>query len=337
MKTKLPALHVTAAMAIAFFALIAIPARADVEDKITKSFKVQPGDQLAVEVDRGSIEVKTSADRQLVDIEVVRKSRGSEAKAAKVLGDHVVTTTQDGNKVEVRAEYKGPKTSGWFARSPDLQVNYVITIPRQFEINLKTAGGSIKVADLTGKAQVHTSGGSLTLEKIEGPISGHTSGGNINVAGCRGQVDVHTSGGSLNLSDIEGDVTAKTSGGSIRAEKLTGKSSVKTSGGSIGIAGIKGSIDATTSGGGVSAELVEQPAEACSFRSSGGSITVALGGTVAVDVDLHTSGGRVSTDFPVATVVQGEQIKNDLRGKVNGGGPLITAHTSGGSVRLQKK
>ena len=337
MKTKLPDLHQTIAIAMALLAFVASPARADVEDKITKSFKVQPGGQLAVEVDRGSIEVKTSAERATVDIEVIRNARGSEAKAAKVLRDHVVTTTQDGNKVEVRAEYKGPKSLSWFGRPPELQVSYVITIPRQFEVNLKTAGGNIKVADLGGKAQVHTSGGSLTLEKIEGPISGHTSGGNINVSSCRGQVDVHTSGGSLNLSDIEGDVTAKTSGGSIRAEKLTGKSSVKTSGGSIGVAGIKGSIDATTSGGSVNADLLEQPAEACAFRSSGGSITVALSGNVAVDVDLHTSGGRVSTDFPVTTVVQGEKIKNGLRGKVNGGGPLITAHTSGGSVRLQKK
>lgn len=337
MKTKLPALHQTTILAVALLAFVASPVRADVEDKITKSFAVQSGGQLAVEVDRGSIEVKTSADRQSVDIEVTRKSRGSEAKATQVLNDHIVTTAQDGNKVQVRAEYKGPKASGWFGRSPDLQVHYVITIPRQFDLNLKTAGGNIKVADLAGKAQVHTSGGSLTLEKIEGPISGHTSGGNIKIAGSRGTVDVHTSGGTLNLSEIEGDVTAKTSGGSIRAENLTGKSILKTSGGSIGVKGIKGSVEASTSGGSVSTELIEQPAEACSFRSSGGSITVALPGNVAVDVDLHTSGGRVSTDFPVTTVIQGEQPKNEIRGKVNGGGPLITARTSGGSVRLEKK
>jgi len=75
-------------------------------------------------------------------------------------------------------------------------------------VNLKTAGGSIKVAELTGQTQVHTSGGNLLLEKLEGPVSGHTSGGNINAAGCHGPVDLKTSGGNLTLSDIEGDVTA---------------------------------------------------------------------------------------------------------------------------------
>lgn len=336
MKSKLINPARAAAFAVAFLTLVA-NVRADVEDKITRSFKVQSGGQLAVEVDRGSIEVKTVANGESVDIEVTRKAGGSEAKAEKTLKDHVVTTSQDGNKVEVRAEYQGAKASGWFGRSPELQVKYLITVPRKFDVNLKTAGGSIKVAGLNGKTETRTSGGSLTLDKLEGPVTGHTSGGSISVAGCRGQVDVNTSGGNVNLSEIEGDVTGKTSGGSIRAEKLIGKSVVRTSGGSINVAGIKGSIDASTSGGSVTADLIEQPAEACSFKSSGGSITVALAEKAAVDVDLHTSGGRVSTDFPVTTVVQGEQIKNELRGKVNGGGPLITARTSGGSVRLEKR
>jgi hypothetical protein len=56
-----------------------------------------------------------------------------------------------------------------------------------------------------------------------------------------------------------------------------------------------------------------------------------------VDVDARTSGGRVISDLPVVSIVQGEQKKNELRGKINGGGPLITAHTSGGNVHLKKK
>ena len=96
-------------------------------------------------------------------------------------------------------------------------------------------------------------------------------------------------------------------------------------------------MDARTSGGSVTARLLEQPAGDCAFETSGGNVTVVLGDKVAVDVDARTSAGRVSTDFPVTAVIQGEQKKNELRGKINGGGPLITAHTSAGSVRFQKK
>ncbi|MBP9903770.1 MAG: DUF4097 family beta strand repeat-containing protein [Verrucomicrobiota bacterium] len=320
----------------ALLTLVTVTATAEVEAKITKSFPVQPGGQLVVAVDRGAIEIKT-ADRESVDIEVIRKAGGSRAKAEKTLQDHVVTTTQDGHKLEVRAEFKGEKPAGWFGRSPQLQVKFLITLPRQFDVDLKTAGGSVNVAGLTGKVLAASSGGSLNFTKIEGPLSGHTSGGSITVAGCKGRVELSTSGGSLNLGGIEGDLTGKTSGGSIRADKVTGKSVLKTAGGSMDLAGLKGSMEAATSGGSITAEFLEPPTGECSFKSSGGSITVALDEKFAVDVDLRTSGGRVTTDLPIVSVVQGEPQKNELRGKINGGGPLITAHTSGGSVRLHKR
>ena len=216
----------------------------------------------------------------VVQIEITRVAKGSESKARKILEDHVITFSQNGNRVMVNAEHTGPKTTGWFGNSPQLEVRYQITVPRKFEADLKTAGGHIEVRALIGKLQART------------------SGGNISLTGCKGPVDVHTSGGSLNLTAIEGDTTARTSGGSIRASKLTGKSVVKT---------------------------------------SGGSITLALGPKVAADVDLHTSAGHVSTALPVVSSIQGKPDKNALRGKVNGGGPLLTAHTSGGSVRLEKR
>lgn len=334
MKPNVPNSPIAVTLALAVFAFAAA-ARADVEDKITKSFTVSPGGQLLVEVDRGNIEIKTT-DGGSVEIEVSRKAGGSESKAAQVLKDHVVTTTQDGNKIEVRAEYKGQKNSGWFGRSPQLNANYQISVPRKFDVNLKTAGGNIKVTELSGKTQVHTSGGNLMLEKIQGPVSGRTSGGNISAAGCQGTVDLKTSGGNVKLNEIEGDVTAITSGGSVLAEHISGRTIVKTSGGNVKLAGLKGSVEAKTSGGHIAAEVLGQPEGACSLDTSGGNINIALAGEVAVDVDARTSGGRVSTDFPVVTVVQGEQKRNELHGKINGGGPLFTARTSGGSIRLTR-
>jgi DUF4097 and DUF4098 domain-containing protein YvlB len=335
MKSKPINMSNAAALSVALLALTAVGVRADVEDKITKSFKAQPGERLFVELDRGSIEIKT-ADSDAVEIEITRKAGGSQSKAGQVLKDHKVTATQAGGKVEVRAEYTGDKASGWFRRGPELQVNCRVIVPRKFDVDLKTAGGSIKVGELTGKVQAHTSGGSMKFEKIEGPVTAHTSGGSITVTSAKGNADVRTSGGGLSLSDIEGDVNAQTSGGSIRAEKLTGKTIVRTSGGSIEVGDIKGAVDARTSGGSINVNLRGQPAGDCTFKTSGGSVTVVLGEKVAVDVDAQTSAGRVSTDFPVAATIQGEQKKNELKGKINGGGPLITAHTSGGSVRLQK-
>jgi len=323
------------AMAFALLAAFGAAARADVEDKINKSFKAEPGGQLTLHVDRGSIELKSS-DQATVEVEVIRKARGSDAKAKETLGNHVVTFTHDGNRIEIKAESKNSGASSWFGGwfgGQQLQVSYRVTVPRKFDADLTTAGGSINVVQLTGKVQARTAGGSLKFEKLEGQLSGHTSGGSIQVASAKGKVDLKTAGGSIRLSDIEGEVTAVTSGGSIDANNLTGKSVVKTSGGSIELGEIKGRMDARTSGGSIEATLLGQPAGDCTFKTSGGSVTLVLDGTVAVEVDAHTSAGRVSTELPVTSEVQK---KNELRGKINGGGPLITARTSGGNVRLRK-
>lgn len=336
MKTNLLTLPNARIIGATLLTLATLTASGEVEDIIAKSFVIQPGGRLVVAADRGTIEVKT-ADRNSVDIEVTRKAGGSRAKAEQTLKDHVVTTTQDGNKIEVRAEYQGEKASRWLGRSPELQVKFLITVPRKFDVDLKTAGGSVKVAALTGKVQAQSSGGSLNFARIEGPLSGHTSGGSITVAGCVGNVDLKTSGGSLQLGEIEGDVDARTSGGSIHADKLTGKAILKSSGGSIQVSEVKGQVEANTSGGSITASLLAEPTGDCSFKTSGGGITVTLSETLQVDIDARTSGGRVSSELPVTTVTQGEPKKNELQGKINGGGPLIIAHTSGGSVRLQKQ
>jgi hypothetical protein len=315
----------------------ALAAAADTEDKLTKTFEVKPGSKLVVEADRGSIEVKT-ADVERVEIEVTRKvGSGSRTKAEEVLKNHEVTFAQEGNIVRVRGEFVKGWDRGWFSKGGNLQVRYQISVPKKFNLDLKTSGGSIKVADLTGEVKGQTSGGSLNFGQIEGPIHGRTSGGSISAAGCKGDVDLKTSGGGINLGGIEGNTTAHTSGGSISAKKLNGKSVVKTSGGSIDVANIKGSIEAGTSGGSVTAAISEQPSGDCRLYTSGGGIKVSLAAKVAVDVDAKTSGGRVVTELPVTTTVQGEQKKNVLQGKINGGGPLLSIETSGGSIHLQKE
>jgi len=336
MKTTLHSITQRGVIAATLIALAATSARAEVEDKIIKTFSVQPGSQLVVQVDRGNIEVGT-ADSSAVEVTVTRKAGGSESKAAQTLKEHVVTITQKDNTVDVRAEFPGQKSSGWSWGNPNLKVNYHITVPRKFNVDLKTAGGDVKINELTGKADAASSGGNLNFTKIAGPLTARTSGGNITLAMIQGPVQISTSGGNLHLTDVEGDVNARTSGGEIQVEKITGHAVVKTSGGDIKVSGIKGQIEAGTSGGDITAKFAESPTGDSSFKTSGGDVTIELGATVAVDLDAATSGDKVMSDFPVVSTTDAKPKKNKLSGKINGGGPTLVARTSGGSVRIEKK
>lgn len=53
-----------------------------------------------------------------------------------------------------------------------------------------------------------------------------------------------------------------------------------------------------------------------------------------MDVDAHTSGGRVRTEFPVT--VRGTIKRNTLDAKINGGGPELYLRTSGGNVEINE-
>jgi len=64
------------------------------------------------------------------------------------------------------------------------------------------------------------------------------------------------------------------------------------------------------------------------------SISLELPETFSEDVDLHNSDRHISLDMPIT--VEGRLGQNNIHGKLNGGGKLLTIHTGDGSIRLQK-
>lgn len=308
------------------------------QDVLTKSFTAKPGDTLHMRVDRGSIKVLT-ADSDTVDIKVVRElKRASDSEAREAYEKHKIDIAQDGGTIRIVAENpsKGVRKRFLFWQTfklpfQNLHVEYTITIPSRFDVDLRTAGGNIDLDELTGGVQVHTSGGHITMDSITGPIKAQTSGGNISLADATGNADLHTSGGHLKVGRIAGDLLAKTSGGNITVDQIKGATDVSTSGGHINVKNANGLIKARTSGGNVTAHLLEQPTDDCSLRTSGGHINVTLAEKLAFDLNARTSGGRINSDFP------GEMNKqrSKLTTTVNGGGPKLVLDTSGGNIDIR--
>jgi len=309
-----------------------VAVQAQAQGDIQRTFSVRPGGRLVMDVEPGSIEVKTTGDSRII-VDVIRKvERAGDYRAEEILRQHEVSFEQQGNNLIVRAKF--PREDFWRRRRPGLQVRYVVSIPTEFNVDLKTSGGGIRVDDLRGEVRVKTSGGGLHFGKIEGPIIGNTSGGGITLAGCNGKVEVRTSGGGINIGSGAGELLAETSGGGIEIEDYAGDAFVRTSGGGIRINRIEGSIDASTSGGPIVAALTGQPKKDCRLHTSGGGITVELDEGLSLNINAEASGGVVSTELPLT--VQGELRKGLLRGTLNSGGPALILQTSGGSIHLRK-
>jgi DUF4097 and DUF4098 domain-containing protein YvlB len=315
---------------------MAAPAFSSIEDSIKKSFSVEPGGKLVLETDIGSIEVLTR-DTDKLDVEVMREARtASSRKAKRMMKDMKIDFRQDGNTVYISAEYEREGFS-WFWDNfigNRLRVKFLISVPQRFNVDLKTKGGGISIDDLEGEVLSKTSGGSLKFNRIQGPVWGRTSGGSIKLLSCEGKADVRSSGGSITIGEVKGNIFAHTSGGGIKIGKAEGEVDASTSGGSIRVEEVMGTIRARSSGGSITASISGQPASDCRLTTSGGSITVYMAEDLRVDVNASTSGGRVHTDFPVT--IQGEISRSNLNAKINGGGPELYLHTSGGSIHIRK-
>lgn len=305
------------------------------EDSIEKSFQVRPGGQLILDTDLGSIEIVTSNTNTL-KVEVIREIRTpSSRRAEEILEDFKISFRQDGNTVYVNGEYDRSGLSRLFSNiGRYVRFHFLVSLPKEFNVDLKTSGGSISIDDLKGEVRSKTSGGSLSFNRIDGPVWGRTSGGSIKLTSCVGMADINTSGGGITIGEVSGDVLAHTSGGSIKVGEVRGTVDVHTSGGSISVKEVNGAIKAKTSGGSVSAYISAQPESDCSLSTSGGSVTVYLADDIGVNVNAKTSGGRVYTDFPVT--IQGEISKTSLSAKINNGGPELYLHSSGGSIYIKK-
>ncbi len=315
-----------------FFLLLIPLALLAQEERSEKSFSVKPNGWLELKADFGSVQVRSWPQNE-VKIEVRKWVEGRSRRSAQELfADYEIRYSESSRGVAVIAEMRGAK---FWRNNNGLQVEFRITVPKQYNLDLNTSGGSIEVEDLIGEARVNTSGGSLTLGRIEGPVTAETSGGSIDLRQAKGKLFARTSGGGINVGEVSGDVDVETSGGSITVDGAAGNLRAHTSGGGVSLRGLQGNVDASTSGGSMDAEILKQLDAPCELSTSGGGITIYLSRDLKVDIDAYTSGGEVDCDLPIT--VQGKFGEGKLRGKLNGGGPLLTLRTSGGDIDLRSR
>lgn len=274
----------------------------------TERFNVSGSVSLEVQTSGGSIRVEGSNDDEvLVEMYVRRRGKYVEAGEAD-LDDYEISITQDGNTVSAIADRKSNRGWNW---NDGYSISFVVYTPQETRTRLKTSGGSLTARNLTGSQELRTSGGSITTE------------------GIQGQMVLRTSGGSISITDVQGDAEAKTSGGTIRADMMVGNLDANTSGGSIRLTGIEGNVEAKTSGGSISAEILA-PRDIIDLRTSGGSITVTVPDSQGYDLDLDAN--RVYAEL---INFNGRAERDEIRGTFNGGGTMLKAKTSGGSIRLK--
>ena len=212
-----------------------------------------------------------------------------------------------------------------------MDARYTVRVRRNFNSELRTAGGAIIGSELTGTMSADTSGGKLKFTHLKGPTGATTSGGSIELNGCEGAVKVDTSGGRIESIDGSGTLEARTSGGATwcgisaatprwrqwRPARLREYQRQN-------IRADLGRID-------YRAFAIARPG-GCESRNIGGQHRSAVPPDAGLNVEAETNSGQVTSELPFVGI---RTDRDSMKGQINGGGKSLLLRSGAGSISIK--
>ena len=178
--------------------------------EIHKSFKVEKGQKLLMELSSGGSISITGWDKDEVVVDVAIKGRDQD--------NCLVNFDQSSAGIEIHSKYKNE--SGSHSGS----THFEIKVPNKFNLKLHTMGGGIDIRDVEGKFTGRTMGGRIDLSSLKGYVELSTMGGEISLTDSEVDGKLSTMGGNVLIENVKGDVDGSTMGGKVTMKNVTQKS-----------------------------------------------------------------------------------------------------------------
>ena len=149
-------------------------------------------------------------------------------------------------------------------------------------------------------------------------------------------LDLHSGDGHIRVDGISGQAKLDTGDGHIEVRNFNGTLNAHTGDGSMTIDGVLSDVNLRTGDGHI--DLIVRPGSKMStewlIHTSDGRAEARLPEDFAAELYAHTGDGHIQLDMPV--VVNGSIERSRIRGKLNGGGPLLEITTGDGGIRISK-
>jgi DUF4097 and DUF4098 domain-containing protein YvlB len=198
----------------------------------------------------------------------------------------------------------------------NVSISYQIEVPSQTALHSQSGSGSLTVTGLQGAVVTSTGSGGITLTDIRGNVRANTGSGSIRADGIAGGFSASTGSGGVTFGQTaNGDVDISTGSGTVQAT------------------GILGALRIHTGSGGITAEG-EQKGR-WDLEASSGSITIRLPENAGFDLNAHSGSGGVYVDHPITVQGRIDKRRNDVSGRVRGGGHVLDVRTGSGSIRIE--
>jgi len=149
-------------------------------------------------------------------------------------------------------------------------------------------------------------------------------------------LDLHSGDGHIKVDGTAGPTRLDTGDGHIDVQNFSGALTAHTGDGHMTVDGVLTNLDLRTGDGHIT--LTVRPGSKMNggwlIHTSDGRVEVRLPQDLAAELYAHTGDGHIQLDLPVT--VEGSIERSRIRGKINGGGPLLEITTGDGSIRIAK-
>lgn len=195
--------------------------------------------------------------------------------------------------------------------------------PGEIEVNARQEGNRVELTLRKHNSGLHVHFHTSLEVRVTLPAGSdldiHTRDGNLEISGIKGTHKLRTGDGNAEVRGVEGSVDLDTGDGNLNVDGRFDALSLHTG---------DGNIDAVVRGGSVMKA-------SWTLRTGDGNINLRLPENFAADVDAHSGDGHVRSDIPItANTVTGRE--NDLRGKINGGGQMLSIRTGDGGIEIRR-
>ncbi|AXC10517.1 hypothetical protein ACPOL_1169 [Acidisarcina polymorpha] len=281
-------------VSLAAMTSLALSASAQSEEHWDKTYTVAGQPDLTLKTGDSNLAIKSCGACQTVRIHIDSPKRK--------LSDYRIEEEQSGDRIHFSLKEKphiGVRVRvSWHGEPVSVQVE----TPANLTLHAETADGNLDASGLNGTISLHSSDGRQTVADVSGSLHIQSSDGGAELRNISGTVDAHASDGDLNISGKLDGLNVSTSDGKVSLELASG-STLKN--------------DSTV-------------------HSSDGTVTVRLPKDFSINLDVSTSDGKIDCNLPLTLDGFHSNGGSDhsVRGKLNGGGSLLSIHTSDGTVHL---
>ncbi len=210
-----------------------------------------------------------------------------------------------GNAIQARVVADGYKIGDRGVRVTEHQagnsVELQVHIPNSWGIHFGTRGVRVEVqVPQQAALDLRSGDGNVSVRDVGGQAQLDTGDGHISVQNFSGVLRGHTGDGHMNVDGVFTDLALRSGDGHI---DLTVRPGSKLNDGWL-------------------------------IHTSDGGVEVRLPQEIAAELYVHTGDGHIQLDMPV--MVSGSMDRSRIRGKLNGGGPLLEISTGDGSIHIGK-